>query len=193
MEISCIVSPQKPESISTVYDITHLEFLMRTEKDFFPTDTRLFFIFWKLPHRREFICNWHEQDSELLKFQTRDREHERKARKMFKCFLSCHNSSPERIFSSFLFFFLSWGSSQKAKQLKLFFSFMDFSIPLNVLSKLFQFLFSGIIFLHSPQEFWQTFFLLLLFLRRIVLWRDERKENVLKFFQFFDEKQKEKT
>lgn len=65
--------------------------------------------------------------------------------------------------------------------------FFHFSIPLNVLSKLFQFLFStGIIFLHSPQEFWQTF------LRWIVISLRKMKgeENVLKFFQFFDEKQK---
>ena len=163
MEISCIVSPQKPESIFCSLRHNSLRVSNENSERLFPDRHSTVFRCENFHIRGNLFAIGMNKIQNYWNFKHEMENMREKPGKCFKCFSSCHNSSPERIFSSFLFFFISWGSSQKAKQLKLFFSFMDFSIPLNVLSKLFQFLFSGIIFLHSPQEFWQTFFLLLLF------------------------------
>lgn len=138
MEISCIVSPQKPESI--FYRLRHNSLRVSNEnserlfsdRDYFPCENchnvgdlcaigmNKIQNYWNFKHEIE---------------STRSQNFLLCVSKVFSEIKSCHNSSPERIF-------FSWGSSQKEKQLKLFFAFMDFSIPLNVLSKLFQFLFS---------------------------------------------------
>lgn len=73
MEISCIsVSPQKPEIISIVDNITHLESLRKRQGKSafriylggFPSVSKLLVRgLNKVPHQdRKFICNWHEQD-----------------------------------------------------------------------------------------------------------------------------------
>lgn len=131
------------EMYSFVYDITHLAMFTskpsrRALSSFHVAKKQQIYLktATSRARRREFICNWHEQASNYWNFNS--------TRWLKKKSQSVSGEERKKKLPRFLKILCgkSIHSQRKEKQLKTIF-FNGFSIPLNVLSKLFQFLFGN--------------------------------------------------
>lgn len=122
MEISCIVSPQKPESIFC--SLRHNSLRVSNE-NFFPDRHSTIFRCENCHIRGNLFAIGMNKIQNYWNFKHEIESMREKPGKCFKCFSSCHNSSPERIFSSFLFF-LSLRKQPKSKTIETIFFFYGF-------------------------------------------------------------------